>query len=157
MHRAPAVRFSVTQSRWHLRAIIAVGLLALACAVFFVSAQSALDWRVAALGGLIPLVLAYALHDWRHAARGILDWDGQQWHWSGFSAAQTCQLSLRMDFQSLALVAIFSEPRKPVYLWLEAAMDPAHWRALRRAIVSSQRMAGPEVDTTMTDASGAHS
>ena len=154
MHRAPAVSFSVTQSRWHLRAIVALGLLALVCTLSFVLAQARVDWRTVVPIVLTPTVLGVAIRARARAAHGVLNWDGQQWNWSGFSASQTCQLTLRMDFQFVMLVSVVADRGKPVFLWLEAAMGETHWRALRRAIVSSQRLLVPDVDVVPSHAIG---
>ncbi len=146
MHRAPAVSVSVTPSRWHLRAIVALGLLALISTLGFVLTQADFDWRAFVLVGLTAVVIGVAVRGWHRSPRGKLAWDGQQWDWSGFAAPQACTLTLRMDFQVAMLVSLVREGGKPVHLWLQAAMGEPHWRALRRAIISSQRLPVPDID-----------
>ena len=154
MHRAPAVSFSVTQSRWHLRAIVAMGLSALICTISFVLAQANVDWRVLLSIVLTPMVSGIAIQGWHRSAQGTLSCDGQQWTWSGFPTPQTCQLTLLMDCQFVVLVSLVADGDKPVYLWLEAAMGNLHWRALRRAIVSSRKLLLPDGNVAPSNASG---
>jgi hypothetical protein len=146
MHRAPAISFSVTRSRWQLRATVALGSLGLASIASFVYAQSDFGWRALLSLGVVPVVVAVALVAWWKAPRGILQWNGQQWNWSGFTALPACQVSLLMDFQSLLLVSLTSDTERSVCLWLEAGAGVADWQALRRAIVSGQSMVRIDVD-----------
>ncbi len=154
MHSAPATRFLVTQSRWHLHTIVVLGMLALVCTTSFVLAQQRLAWRTLLPVALTPLALGLAVRAWRQAAQGSLQWDGEQWFWSGFPAPQACHVALLMDFQQVLLVALTMPSQKTVYLWLEAAMDATQWKALRRALVSSRGMAPLGGDNTGGTASG---
>lgn len=142
MHRAPAVNFFVKRSRWHARLIFAMGLLALT--IFAVFAREQTPWNeralVLAFAGVVTSGIAFV--GWKKSPQGSLRWDGQHWYWSGFVAGPACQLVLLMDFQSVVLVWIACDGQAPFYLWLEATLNDASWRLLRRAVVSSQAASG---------------
>lgn len=138
MHRAPAVNFPVRRSRRQAGLIVCVSLLAAASLAVFVWEQNALDLRTAIFGMTIVVVGSIALFGWRHAPQGNLRWTGEHWYWSGFPERAVCSLALLMDLQSVVLVKVTADTHAPVYLWLEAAPGEANWRAVRRAIVSSQ-------------------
>jgi len=154
MHRAPAISFSVTRSRWQLRATLVLGLSGLAAAASFVYAQTDFGWRALLSLAVVPVVIGVALSAWWNAPRGILRWDGQQWTWSGLSAPQACRASLLMDFQSLLLVSLTTQTKQSVCLWLEAGADLAAWLALRRAIVSGHSMTSIDVDRAQQQVGG---
>jgi len=137
MHRAPAVSFPVTRSRWHVRAIVLLSLLALASTLAFAHGQSLYTVRTLILACATVVVGLLAVQAWRKSPAGCLRWDGAQWHWSGFAAAQACRLHLQMDFQRVLLVCVSAHAQRPIYLWLEAAADSAAWNAVRRAVVCS--------------------
>lgn len=152
MHRAPAVTFSVKRSRWQLRGVACLSLLALVCLAVFVQGQPEPDARSGVLALTMCVTSGLALLGWKHAPSGSLRWDGQYWHWSGFAADPACRVGLRMDFQRVVVVCITAASCAPVILWLEAANpgDP-NWRALRRALVSSQARPGKVVPSTGLD------
>lgn len=137
MHRAPAVSFSVGRSRWHLGCVGLLGVTAWITALVFVLTASHRDWRCAAILGAALLAPMLTVRGWQRSPSGQLHWDGQQWHWSGFSTTQACRLSLLLDLQRVMLVRLAGESQPPVWLWLEAAPGNVQWMPLRRAIVSS--------------------
>ena len=142
MHRAPAVSFSVNRSRWHLYLIVSLALLAALVAGAFVTTQPRSDVRIWLPAGVSLVSLAIALAAWHKSPAGLLHWDGRSWHWSGFSAAQGCDLSLLMDFQKVLLVSLKEAGGQPVWLWLHAGPRDPLWLALRRAVVSSRGISG---------------
>lgn len=108
-------------------------------ALIFVLNVSIVDWRCAAVPCAALLAASLAVRGWQRSPSGQLHWDGQQWHWSGFSTTQACRLSLLVDLQRVVLVRLSGEDHPSVWLWLEAAPGNIHWISLRRAIVSSLR------------------
>ena len=137
MHRAPAVFFTVKRSRWQLRLIACLVLLALWILVIFASGQTAQDHPAAVLALAIVVASSVALWEWKYAPQGSLRWDGQHWYWSGFRENPACNLGLHMDFQRVVVVSIHAKARAPIFLWLEANPGDPSWPSLRRAIVSS--------------------
>ncbi len=147
MHRAPSINFPVTRSRWQLRFIALLSLLAMAALWAFVREQGALDARILTLATAIVASSAAAFVGWQKSAVGSLRWDGQHWYWSGFSASQACHLSLLVDFQSVLLVSLVADTRAvPLRLWLEMPPGNVSWKPLRRAIISSQAAVGGNGD-----------
>ena len=138
MHRAPSVNYSVKRSRWQLRFIVCVNLVALATLSVFAMGQDALDARTGAVGFSLLIASVAALLDWKRAPCGTLRWDGRHWYWSGFADNPQCRLTLMMDCQSFVMVTIKSEAAASIFLWLEKCPSGANWKSLRRAIVSSQ-------------------
>jgi hypothetical protein len=138
MHRAPAVSFSTARSRWHLRSIVALSISAVVATVAYSLGQAQSDWQVITVGCTVLVATFVALLDWYRSPPGCLRWNGQHWHWSGFGDQCVCGLSLRMDWQSGVLVSLQCEGQSTVWLWLDACADSNRWKALRRAMVSSQ-------------------
>lgn len=144
MHRAPAVIFSVTKSRWHLYLIVWLTLLAVMSVGVFVYTQPTSDGLAWMPVVASPVTIAVALVAWHNSPVGLLHWDGRSWHWSGFAAAQACSLSLLLDFQKVVLVSLKRPGMQPVWLWLQAAPGDLSWIAVRRAIVSGHGTLGVE-------------
>ena len=137
MHRAPAVIFTVKRSRWQVRLIACLAMLALVTMVVFASGQTTQDHRTAVLALAIVIASSVALWGWKNAPQGSLRWDGQHWYWSGFRESPACSLGLLMDFQRVVVVSIHAKAKAPIFLWLEANPGDPSWPSLRRAIVSS--------------------
>ncbi len=146
MHRAPAVSIFVAPSRWQLRVVAALALLAMVSATGFLLSQPDFGWQALTTVLLTFVVVLMAVRSWRHAPHGELAWNGQQWSWSSFPAPGICTLSLRMDFQSVMVVALVPAGARPTHLWLESVRDQAHWHAVRRAVIGSRGEPAIEVD-----------
>lgn len=152
MHRAPAVSFGVKRSRWHLRGVIFLWSLGLSVSLTLVLGQSG-----GALEGIVFAALLGAgvlsWRGWQLSPVGCLRWDGQHWHWSGLEAPGPCRLNVLLDFQSVLLVCVRGDARRPVWLWLEQP-EPVgvQWRALRRALVGHQKTMGAHGKTASTRA-----
>lgn len=144
MHRAPALSFSVRRSRWHLRLIASLILLAVVFAGAFLYDQFPPDVRTFVLAGATLATGVLAFLAWQRSPQGVLRWDGRAWYWSGFSDTKACQLSLLMDFQNLVLVSLTTDANRTAWLWLEAQPGDSLWIGLRRAIVSSSDISGEE-------------
>jgi len=143
MHLAPEVNFSVKRSRWHARLIVGASLLGLLVFAAFARDQMLLDVRTGVMALAMLIASTTALIGWKHSVQGNLRWDGQHWYWSGFSGNPVCCLRMVMDFQSALLVTVRAEAQASIFLWLEAPPSDAIWKALRRAIVSSQSASNP--------------
>jgi hypothetical protein len=108
-------------------------------------------WRVAAdpacwLQELFVLVFlgvcVLALQDWRHAARGILRWDGQSWSWDGTHGPASGALRLHLDLQFCLILSLHPGGGKPIWLCPQRRSNAHQWRALRRAVFSRAGVTG---------------
>jgi hypothetical protein len=138
MHRPPAVSYSVVRSRRHgvsLFLIWAVG--ALLTQVLFWQNYSPVS--LLALEVVCLLSGIWAVMSWRNAPIGLLQWDGDRWHWSGFGEQLVHRTTVHFDLQGVVVVSLHCRARSgPVWLWLESAGRPqTTWFALRRALVAS--------------------
>lgn len=144
MHQAPVVGFSVGQSRWYLRAIVTLWSLGFVVLLVFMRSQALLGTQ-AVIAVCWVLAGVIALKDWQNSPSGRLQWDGQQWHWSGWVDAHVARLDLLLDFQRVMLVGLTTNAQRRVWLWLEPTSDRLQWIALRRAVVGSQGLPDGEV------------
>ena len=142
MHRPPAVSHTASRSLRHLYLLLGclvAGLCVLA--LFFLSGQPL--WWLIAIAWLFSA--AWALHAWWTSPAGLLQWDGECWHWTVGEEGQACSVRMVWDLQSLVLVRTVGLPHRGRWLWLEPGPRALQWNALRRALVSA--------DTQFTDAS----
>jgi hypothetical protein len=121
-----------------LRFIIALSTSAAVNVLAFSLVQTQSLLQAIALACTVLIATFVALTGWYRSTPGILLWDGQHWHWSGFVDQSKCVLSLKMDLQRVLLVSLRCEGQPVVWLWLDACADIHHWSGLRRAIVSSR-------------------
>jgi toxin CptA len=137
MHRPPAVSHNVGRSLWHFGVIAVFAGLALLAATQLALFHSV--W-VARWAPFIALALCFslALIGWARSPCGKLQWDGEHWLWSGFAETPVRQIAAVLDFQGLMLLKVTSELGDVAWLWLQGRMKNPQWRALRRAVVSSQ-------------------
>jgi len=138
MHQAPAVSFSADRSRWQLRCILALFFNAVVVLGIFELGQPQSGLQIAALAWTLLASVLIALLGWNQSPRGTLRWTGGHWHWSGYAEQPVCTVDLRMDFQSSLLLSLQRQGKRSDWLWLDAASDPASWRAFRRAVISGQ-------------------
>jgi hypothetical protein len=131
-----------------LRFIIALLTSAVVTMLAFSLLQTQSQVQASAMASTVLIATLVALTGWYRSTPGILLWDGQHWHWSGFGDRSKCVASLKMDWQRVVLVTLQCEGRPVLRLWLDACADIHHWNALRRAIVSSQGV--PTVEDGMT-------
>lgn len=137
MHRPPAVHFMVHRSRWQGRVLFSLWLSGVGAMVTFFQYQAisifpALVWAVA-----LVCSAGLAVQTWRAAPSGLLQWNGNTWHWSGFGGDVPCAVVLHMDFQQWLIVSLQQEGGRKVWLWLEATPEDLGWQPLRRALVDS--------------------
>ena len=145
MHSAPAVSFPVGRSRFQsglVGALITSGILVVT--VWTLQAD-ALGWRhwVAAIVCLMTSVMA-VWHGW-HAAKGHLTWDGAAWYWGVDAESQAVTPEVVIDFQHVVLLRLRDSAGAFVtWVWLDHALNPLRWVALRRAIYTRTRRPGDD-------------
>lgn len=136
MHRPPAVSHSVRRSRWHRRLLLGIWLLALGPLFYaFISNPSPLP--AAALAAIWLVCGWLAMRTWHASATGLLQWDGEHWHWIQEGEGQPCRVHMVWDFQQCVLVRLSIAEAPGLWLWLESGASVFQWDALRRALVSS--------------------
>ncbi|MDR7306418.1 hypothetical protein [Rhodoferax saidenbachensis] len=137
MYRPPAVSYSVVRSRWHARTL---GVLWALGAVLVQATLWRYDYSMTAMVAMEFSCLAaglWAVWAWRTAPQGLLRWDGDCWHWSGYAEMPVRQVTVHFDFQAVVLVSVQGLGRVRVWLWLDSAsVTHARWLALRRALVA---------------------
>lgn len=136
MHRPPAVAWEVGPSRWQKWALTTLILLSVLVWAGFTAEQgfgmtSLFSLSVAATCSL-PAVWA-----WRNAPTGHLRWDGEQWYWTATQDFTIRSMACVLDRQVVMLLQASFEDGRQQWFWLGAGNKPAHWSALRRAIVAS--------------------
>ena len=141
MHGAPAVSYPVGRCLWHLRVIIFVWLLGLAALFGLLQSQSRVEW---ALWPLVCVSLAGvpALVVWKNTVPGILQWDGQCWHWSGSLEPSPCDVDVLIDLQNLMLIRVRPACSQCTWHWLNSQAATTQWIALRRALVAGVELRG---------------
>lgn len=144
MHNAPSVTYPV--GRFFL-------LTGLWTALGSLSAVLLVSWTVA-IGRFGPAQLfmlllwsvaaGVAVWCWQRPEQGHLQWDGVAWAWHGAGPVRPGQLSVRLDWQHVLLLAFVSETGRTHWLWLARSTDARRWLAVRRALYGApqrQRMA----------------
>ena len=84
-------------------------------------------------------VVALAGHAWRETEAGELAWGGESWVWATTHHATTGSMAVHLDVQFLMVLTLKDDRGRSVWLWVERAADPAHWRALRRALYADKQ------------------
>jgi hypothetical protein len=51
-----------------------------------------------------------------------------------------------LDFQAMMLLQLICDNGNKYWFWLDAGDKPAHWNAMRRAIVASTKISREQVD-----------
>lgn len=140
MHRPPAVSYVAGRSRWHGLLLVGLWVAALGPIVSFSLIQPS-GLSVVVLMGAWLVSGMLALRAWRASPAGLLQWDGQQWHWQRRDGpsdeAQACSLRAVWDVQQCVLVQLRLAEGRVWWLWLESAENRLQWNALRRALFSS--------------------
>ncbi len=104
---------------------------------------------------MLALLAACGLLAWRshrRACPGWLDWDGHSWCWSTAQGDCAAQVGVAADWQGVLLVRLQPEDGSGVqWLWLRPRGNPAHWRAVRRALYfRASRQAPPDGTAPMS-------
>ncbi len=140
MHGPPAV--ACLLSRSPQPAYLLVGA---ACLTAFMLAWLWIHtplWTWISLALLALSLNAFAWFQWWRSAEGVLQWDGDQWHWTAWLLSPACSVQWIYDFQTWGLVKIGNEQRQSQWLWLhKGANDHERWQAFRRALLSTRSLA----------------
>lgn len=78
----------------------------------------------------------------KSARSGVLEWDGQVWHWesTGYQAGVAeYQVVVAADFQHMVLLQLENQANARLWLWTERSALPERWLDLRRAVYSPHR------------------
>lgn len=138
MHLPPPISVTVGRSEWHKNVLLLLWLIGGAASFAFVMQQTS-GWQ----RWVVPLSCVaagwLAWQGWNHAVTGRLQWDGQDWYWTHFDRAPVGKLKIVLDFQSFVLVWLVSTKGHSTWLWLCATQEVTSWRALRRALVHSDK------------------
>ncbi|QIL44545.1 hypothetical protein G7045_09875 [Acidovorax sp. HDW3] len=146
-YNAPALRFCVGRSRfWATLTAMMLGLGGIGLLAWALQGGAKGAALLLAAVSLWLLCAGWALRCLRQLdaqAGGLLRWDGAQWMWApaGGAPEQTVQLHLCRDLQ-WGLLLQLQQGEGVRWLWLERAMQPADWLALRRAVYSRPRLGG---------------
>lgn len=143
MHSAPAVSFPVGRSRfeaWLTGSVILCGFLVVSIWCLQVDALGWRHWLAVAFW----LVTAWmAAWHWWHTPKGSLAWDGAAWYWAVKTQSLMVAPEVVMDLQQLVLLRLRSPADARVtWVWLDQALNPLRWVALRRAIYARARRSG---------------
>lgn len=147
---APPVRYPVGRTPRLATLLAALWLLGVGAAVLVLFDHPALVYKApAAIVLVVFLVLAGGglWQFWRHQRPRTLIWDGAIWMLEpsdGSDRGDAAHPQVRLDLQFIMLLRLYVPGHRPVWLWCEAAHDPARWHLLRCAIYSSAPSAGAE-------------
>jgi hypothetical protein len=142
---APAVRYPVGRSArlaGVLGGVWAAGAAAASWVCFLAPARTSQAQIAILLIACLGVTAVGCLVFWRSQRPGLLVWDGERWGLatvSGERAAGEYMPQVRMDVQLAMLLRLQPRPagRRAVWLWVEAAHEPARWHLLRCALYSS--------------------
>ena len=150
MHSAPAVSFPVGRSRFQ-GGLLGVLIVSGALTVVAWSLQAdALGWRHGLAASVCLAVSALAVwHGGWRSPKGHLAWDGAAWYWAVDAQSVVVVPEVVVDFQRVVLVRL----RDPAggfvtWVWLDHALNPRRWAALRRAIYTRNRRRGDSATAT---------
>lgn len=140
-HLPPAVRYPVERR---------LGPWLVAGALWWCAAALLLAWwgqggassagALAAAGALWLLAGGAQVHAWRSAPQGQLQWDGGAWWWQAQGAVEAQQLQalqLRIDLQTVLLLAWRTADGRWHHGWLHQRSAPWSWGDWRRAVYSA--------------------
>jgi hypothetical protein len=136
MYQAPAVIWKAAPSRLRVAGLALLLVLCWIAAALYCIFQ---PWGLRSVGILLCVTAATfpAALAMRRDDVGVLRWDGTHWYWSGFEDQSVRRLVCVLDVQVLLVVRLYGGSGASQWLWLQA-YDGIPWRALRRAVVSSQ-------------------
>jgi hypothetical protein len=137
---APAVSYPLGRSRFEGWLLLAVAALGLAACLAWVRQDAAWGWRqTLMLACLVPGLVAAAWR-WRRTPAVQLHWDRQAWHCALVPDLALQRVDMLADLQTVVLLRLVGAGNRTIaWLWAEQWRQPAQWRPLRRALVSSAR------------------
>jgi hypothetical protein len=136
MHRPPAVSHNVKRSQRHGALLLGIWLAAMLPLCYFYAFQQA-PLQSAVLAAVWLVTGGVCMHTWRACATGLLQWDGDHWHWIQDGEGLACQVRMAWDCQYLVLIRLTAAQAPSRWLWLESGASLLQWNALRRALVSA--------------------
>lgn len=136
MHSAPAVSYPVGRSRLQGWLVLGLGLGASVTGGYWLQQVDAVGWRQGLFAGVLLGACGAAALAWRRSVQGILQWDGQAWHWTGADASIPVRLTVHLDGQFVLLLSVRPDTGRRRWLWPERRVDVVRWNALRRAVFS---------------------
>jgi hypothetical protein len=141
MRNAPSVLIPVGRSRFGACALALAWGSGLALWVAWwtqvpdPAAWAGLSRAQRAMAGLLAVCGAWAWYSQRHAARGLLDWNGQTWCWTTAQGACEVRVAVACDLQRWLLVRLaLVDGSGMQWLWLAPGSGTQQALAARRAL-----------------------
>lgn len=136
MHSAPSVSYPVGRSRFHAICLVAISVAGLVAGLLWRQQAEPVAWQQILFALLWFGSSSAAFQSWRGSLRGILQWDGQVWHWGVGASTAVGRLKVQLDLQHCLLLRLRVDSGQVTWLWLERGGDTILWDALRRAAFS---------------------
>ena len=151
MHGPPAVACRFNRSPQPALLLVFVGSLTVFMMGLLCFQTFAWPWIA-----LVLLALSLNANAWSHwwkSPEGLLQWSGEQWHWTGWSLSPRCSVQWVYDFQTWGLVKIENENRQSQWLWLhQGSAGDETWQAIRRALLASRAQVHGSIQHNTTSA-----
>ncbi len=142
MQSAPSVVYPLGRSHFLGRLLLIGWLVAAGVTVWWWRASALADWRPL-LGCAALLIVAWVMATgWRRAPVGLLQWDGQRWHWESLVYRSGTSLeppAVVLDLQFALLLRLDNQAGAGWWLWAERSASPPRWFDLRRAVYAKHR------------------
>lgn len=135
MHSAPAVSFPTGRSRFLGCLIGTMAICGWLTVCFWIYSADDFAWpQWLALGLCLVVSLSLGMQ-WLEKSNGILSWNGSTWFWTDGAISVMVLPELVLDFQRVMLLRLrVTTARRVVWIWLDHAISPVRWMALRRAV-----------------------
>ena len=148
-HTAPPVQYPVGRSFGVGVFVLGTQVLAALVMLLWWMQAPAPGGRHWAGLGLVAIAGACAWWHWWRSPVGVLQWDGQQWHWRrGLESVLLEPPVVCLDLQRYVLLQVRVSGSRMVWLHLEKASFPQRWQDLRRAVYSPAGAKAPPVRGT---------
>lgn len=134
MHHAPAVRYPVGRSRFHLLLMLMLGLLGACALTGWMVVQDRLSWRHMASWAVWLVALSWAGWAWWRSPQGELAYGSAGWTWTRLGQISGVVVCVELDLQHALLLRAARPAHAPLWLWLERRQVPTRWQAVRRAV-----------------------
>jgi len=139
MSSAPAVRYPVGRSRFHLLLVTVLGCSgALALSGWMIvqgepNVRHVVGWLFWLATGLLAVLT------WWQTRVGELVFDGCGWIWCCRDQSTSVSIQVELDVQHTLLLRMSLPGHGTCWLWLERSSQPMLWPAARRAVFARQR------------------
>lgn len=134
MHHAPAVRYPVGRSRFHLTLILLISFLSAFALVGWVAVQDDLTWRHGASWVVWCVTVSWAGWAWWRSPQGELAYGSDSWTWMQRGQIQAVSVRVELDLQHTLLLHVAPSSNRSLWVWLERMSAPMQWQAVRRAV-----------------------